>query len=424
MKTNRIVSILLFGLSLISIASASPLPTGWNSTDLGQGLMGEDSYDGGIWTITSYGYNRHFVYKHLEGDWQITARVLLSFPGSYAELAVTSDLNSSYTSRVYLYQTDLLLLEDFSGYSVGFVGIWSNTSYSLESDGTPCWIRLERRGDILTGYVKSDSGQFNPRFPSWTILGSDVIPRDADIYVGLSVYNEGSLTDSMTVQFDEVTIGSSDQPSGNDWMISGNDMYSIPTGNVGIGTTNPIKKLHVSGGDILLDNNQYLSFINGSGYINKTLNMDDNDDLFLLNFSGGGIVFCTTETPGQATSRVAITNSGNVGIGTLSPQGMLDVDGSIYQRGRQLYADYVFETDYKLESIDEHSQFMWQNGHLKAIPKVQFDGNGREIVEVGANQRGIIEELEKAHIYIEQLNKRIKVLEEKLATLEVEHRTK
>ena len=55
----------------------------------------------------------------------------------------------------------------------------------------------------------------------------------------------------------------------------------------------------------------------------------------------------------EATSMV-ITNTGNVGIGTTSPQGRLDVNGSIYQRGRQLHADYVFEPDFKLESIREH----------------------------------------------------------------------
>lgn len=111
---------------------------------------------------------------------------------------------------------------------------------------------------------------------------------------------------------------------------------------------------------------------------------------------------------------------GNVGIGTLYPQGKLDVNGSIYQRGNQLHADYVFGPGYELESIDQHSQFMWQHGHLKAIPKAQVDADGQEIVEVGAHQRGLVEELEKAHIYIEQLNKRINALEEKVATMEAE----
>lgn len=98
--------------------------------------------------------------------------------------------------------------------------------------------------------------------------------------------------------------------------------------------------------------------------------------------------------------------------------GTLDVKGPIWQRGGVLHADYVFEPGYKLESIDEHSQFMWQNKHLVAIPKAINDEKGREIIEVGAHRRGIVEELEKAHIYIDQLHKKNIALETRLVKLE------
>jgi hypothetical protein len=122
---------------------------------------------------------------------------------------------------------------------------------------------------------------------------------------------------------------------------------------------------------------------------------------------------------------VTVLKNGRVGIGTVSPQGPLDVNGAIYQRGAVLHADYVFEGDYQLESITEHADFMWRNKHLKAIPKMAVDEEGRQIVEVGAHQKGIVEELEKAHIYIQQLNesnqrlfKEIELLKEQNQDLE------
>jgi len=38
----------------------------------------------------------------------------------------------------------------------------------------------------------------------------------------------------------------------NDWLVSGGDMHSIPSGKVGIGTAEPDKKLHVLG-DVLIE---------------------------------------------------------------------------------------------------------------------------------------------------------------------------
>ena len=184
-------------------------------------------------------------------------------------------------------------------------------------------------------------------------------------------------------------------------------------GTVGVGTTNPRDILHLFKGTpstvgVLMGNS-----FTGSGRRGLLVDYHFTNGAEFWNFENTDMWFGTNNT-----RRMTIKNNGNVGIGTTNPQGKLDVNGSIYQRGGLLHADYVFEPDYELEPIEEHADFMWDNKHLKAIPKAKVDAEGREIVEVGSHRRGIVEELEKAHIYIEQLHQRMKTLEEKLASLE------
>ena len=174
-------------------------------------------------------------------------------------------------------------------------------------------------------------------------------------------------------------------------------------GNVGIGTKEPRHDLDVGSsnfgfqrGDVS-PNAGYLRFGDNSGW---KYHIARSRESVGASFNG--------DTTGTL---VTVQDNGNVGIGTTSPMGKLDVNGSILQRGVSLHADYVFEAGYNLEPIHEHSEFMWKNKHLKAIPKAMVGENGMEIVEVGSHRKGIVEELEKAHIYISQLEDRLAKVE-------------
>jgi hypothetical protein len=202
---------------------------------------------------------------------------------------------------------------------------------------------------------------------------------------------------------------------GTDGIIStdaGNILLSPGDGSarVGIGTLSPIDKLEVEGGPMTIDGADGLSAL-------RFRQADDMKWTFLTaEWLGTHDLRLRNETSGNDVMTFD-TETNNVGIGTTTPGGTLDVNGTIYQRGTELHADYVFEPDYQLESIDDHSKFMWTNKHLKAIPKARTDDQGREIVEVGSHSKGIVEELEKAHIYIDQLHIRMKMLEEKIEKL-------
>jgi hypothetical protein len=117
------------------------------------------------------------------------------------------------------------------------------------------------------------------------------------------------------------------------------------------------------------------------------------------------------------TTHLVVDRHGNVGINDLHPNGTLDVNGTIYQRGAQIHADYVFEDDFEIDTIEGHAEKMWDAKHLPGVPSREYDDEGREMVEIGRQRSGILEELEIAHIYIEQLNKQIKELREEVRDL-------
>ncbi len=64
-------------------------------------------------------------------------------------------------------------------------------------------------------------------------------------------------------------------------------------------------------------------------------------------------------------------------------------------------------TDYELESIEEHAAYMWENSHLWGVGPTP-DGAP---LNLSKKTTGILHELEKAHIYIEQLHRRLEKLE-------------
>ncbi len=137
----------------------------------------------------------------------------------------------------------------------------------------------------------------------------------------------------------------------------------------------------------------------------------------------------TTGNPGAAGNLILQTGTtgpfgnsfaGNVGIGTTNPTHKLSVAGTI--RSQEIlveitgWADYVFEKDYKLRSLDDVATYIKQNKHLPGILSAkEIQENG---LAVGETQARMMEKIEELTLYLIEQNTLILKLQEKIEQVE------
>ncbi len=94
---------------------------------------------------------------------------------------------------------------------------------------------------------------------------------------------------------------------------------------------------------------------------------------------------------------------------SLDVDGNLVISGSITTTGGTCGGgcDKVFDAEYELPAIADHAREMWENRYLPNVGPTQENGP----INISDKMGRMLNELEYAHIYIEQLNKRIDKLE-------------
>ena len=124
--------------------------------------------------------------------------------------------------------------------------------------------------------------------------------------------------------------------------------HTFFSGNVGIGKDYPTEKLIVKVGGPLWSDPHFA--IEAVGTTNKWDFTVGASDILYIGFN--------------ESTKVVVDTDGKVGIGTGSPQGKLDVNGAIYQRGSSLHADFVFESRGKIEAKGKGEIEMWFVGKI------------------------------------------------------------
>jgi hypothetical protein len=188
-------------------------------------------------------------------------------------------------------------------------------------------------------------------------------------------------------------------------------------GNVGIGTTSPIAKLHIAGDNRI--NSVYITGTEpGIYYTNGTKKWNT---FYTPIHNGFGIY---EETGGLEGYRLFIKEGGNIGVGTMDPgQYKLAVEGNLGARKvivtKASWADYVFEPTYKLPSLKEVEVFIKQHKHLPDVPTAkEVEKNG---LDVGENQAILLKKIEELTLYIIELKKENERMNERINKLESEN---
>ena len=96
------------------------------------------------------------------------------------------------------------------------------------------------------------------------------------------------------------------------WLANGNDIYNSNSGNVGIGTTSPDRKLDVTGGDITVNTS-------GTGFMNFKYVADGSET------ARGSITTDGIDLKVNATADLLLLPTGNVGIGTTTPSTGIEI---------------------------------------------------------------------------------------------------
>ncbi|WP_417800731.1 hypothetical protein [Tenacibaculum sp.] len=315
---------------------------------------------------------------------------------------------SKANNRIARYGSSLVIQNDFSSTWVdninfhdnGNVGIGTrNPSAKLHvfGDNTPVTFR------ILGGTTNANSATIN--------LG---VVNGRDWEMVAKEYQSGGYA----LNFNQKT-NDYQGPITFSWMNT-EKVRINPNGNVGIGTTSPSEKLEVKEGNIRIygvNTSRYIRF-GEVNYQGAFINYDGTKNV--LNIGVNNINTADLSNDYNAISIVRST--GNVGIGTSDTKGFkLGVDGKVVATEVKVatyanWADFVFEKNYELPTLENVEKHIKEKGHLQDIPSAkEVEKNGFFLGEMDAK---LLQKIEELTLYTIQQEKEIKELKKQNSKIE------
>lgn len=157
------------------------------------------------------------------------------------------------------------------------------------------------------------------------------------------------------------------------------------SGNVGIGTTNPVYKLVVSNSAA----NGFEIDPTNSGGTQTLINSFNRTT--------------SSYTPMLFFGSQYVFQNGSVGIGTTQPDQKLTVNGTVHSKEVKVdtsipIPDYVFEKSYKLPDLSQLKNYLESNHHLPEIPSAaEIEKNG---LNLGQMNLKLLKKVEELTLYV------------------------
>ena len=299
-------------------------------------------------------------------------------PGTTAALSIVDSAGQRWIDGGYTYELAVAPIIDEA--------TRQQLAAASEADRAAVVAQLQQSGALpvaltQSGHFQIAGGAFvvpvagpEPTAASGGVIGpQDVVIADDQIVqsslcVGLDcVDGESFGFDTLRLKENNTRIGFSDTSATagfatNDWQLTANDsggggaekfsidditgaktpftiiagaptnaLFVSSTGDVGLGTATPGLDLHFQTTDTPAIR---LEQTNGGGFNAQTWDVGGNESNFFVRDLTGGSLLPFRIRPGAPTSSIDIAASGNVGIGTASPQHRLHVNGNVQVEGR------------------------------------------------------------------------------------------